>query len=385
MPLMTPFTAPPTASSQAQIQHLDPAALSALKDDGTSLGKFLSDPQNVIAARDDGVATYEYRRRGDPKTRTLYPAITPYATGRLDVGDGHELYYEEVGNPKGVPVVFLHGGPGGGLSDAYRQFFDPHKWRVILFDQRGAGNSTPFSNLDHNDTWSLVSDIEKLREKLGIASWTVFGGSWGATLAIAYAESHPDRVTGLVLRGIFLGRPSELDWLYKKGGASQLFPDSWQRFEDAIPQNERGDLARAYYKRLTGDDASERKRVAIAWTQWETAISKFYTDWNAVKSVEEDPKADAFARIEAHYMIHDLWLKKDQLLKDAARIADIPTIIVQGRYDTVCPATSAWDLHSRLRRAALVLVPDSGHSSMEPGTVSALVEATDYMASHLNK
>src|SRR6266567_6026343 len=265
--------------------------------------------------------------------RTLYPPIEPYDTGRLKVSDVHEIYYEQCGNPKGKPVVFLHGGPGGGLVPEYRQFHDPAAYRIALFDQRGSGQSTPHSSLEENTTWDLVSDIEKLRQHLGIERWQVFGGSWGSTLALAYAETHPDRATEIVLRGIFLLRKQEIDWFYQRG-ASVLYPDAWEPYWAHIPESERGDLLSAYYRRLTSDDPGVRLAAAKIWSGWEGATSKLLPDAAFTGHYEEDEFALAFARIEAHYFHHKGFFETDdQLLRDADRIRHIPGVIVQGRYD----------------------------------------------------
>lgn len=309
--------------------------------------------------------------------RDLYPAIEPFATGKLQVSPIHTVYYEQVGNPNGKEVVFLHGGPGGGIEPDYRRFFDPQKWHVTLFDQRGCGKSTPFAELRENTTWDLVADIERIRETLGIDKWHVFGGSWGSTLAIAYAETHPDRCLGLILRGIFLQRRSELLWFYQQG-ASAIFPDAWEKFLEPIPEVERFDLMNAYYRRLTSEDVSVRQAAAKAWTIWEASTSKLIPDPALVAHMGQESFADAFARIECHYFVHGAFLRNDsQLLDDVHRIAHIPAVIVQGRYDVVCPATSAWDLHRRWPGSRLVIVPDAGHSAKEPGIASALLDATD--------
>jgi proline iminopeptidase len=275
----------------------------------------------------------------------LSPPIEPYRTGRLRVSELHTLYFEECGNPKGKPVVFLHGGPGGGLDPDYRRYFDPKKWRIVLFDQRGCGKSRPFAELRENTTWDLVADIERLREELGIERWVVFGGSWGSTLALAYAESHPERTKALVLRGIFMLRRSELEWFYQDG-AGHMFPEAWQQYLDVIPPRERGDMMAAYYKRLTSSSKSVRRDAAKAWSVWEGSTSKLYTDPAFVKKFAGGRFADAFARIECHYFVNKGFFKTDdQLLRNASRLRDIPGVIVQGRYDVVCPATSAWELH----------------------------------------
>lgn len=321
------------------------------------------------------------RRKGLPDDG-LYPPIRPYDTGRLGVSDVHELYYEQSGNPRGKPVVFLHGGPGGGTDPRMRRFFDPDAYRIVLFDQRGCGKSTPHASLVDNTTWHLVDDIEKLREHLGIEEWQVFGGSWGSTLALAYAEMFPSRVTELVLRGIFLLRRSELDWFYQNPqGAASIFPDLWEAYVAPIPQEERYDLMGAYYRRLTSSDADERATAARAWSVWEGATSNLLTDPHYVRKFEDSDYAAAFARIECHYFVNNGFLSTDdQLLRDASRLHDIPGVIVQGRYDVICPMRSAWDLHRAWPEAKLVVVPDAGHSAFEPGTARALREATDAFA-----
>jgi len=313
--------------------------------------------------------------------RELYPPIEPYRTGSLPVSDVHTLYFEEVGNPAGRPVVFLHGGPGGGLDADYRRYFDPARWRVVLFDQRGCGKSTPHAELRDNTTWTLVADIERLRQSLGIERWVVFGGSWGSTLALAYAETHPERCLGLILRGIFLLRRRELLWFYQEG-ASWLFPDAWEEYLAPIPEVERGDLMSAYHRRLTSDDPELRMRAARAWSVWEGTTSKLRLDPKAIERFGGDRFAEAFARIECHYFVNGAFLHSDtQLLDEAAKIAHLPGVIVQGRYDVVCPAASAWALHKRWPGATLQIVPDAGHSISEPGIIDALVQATDEYAS----
>ncbi len=315
-----------------------------------------------------------------PAMRTLYPSIEPFDRGFLKVSDLHTVYYEQAGNPKGKKALFLHGGPGGGLDADYRRYFDPERYHVILFDQRGAGQSTPHADLRDNTTWDLVADAEKLREKLGIDKWLVFGGSWGSTLALAYAETHPDRVTELVLRGIFLLRRKELLWFYQEG-ASWIFPDAWEEYLRPIPEVERGDLMSAYYRRLTSADPAVRSEAARAWSIWEGTTSRLQVDANFIKRFAQDQFADAFARIEAHYFVHGGFFRTDtQLLDDAPKIAHIPTVIIQGRYDVVCPAASAWALHRALPSSKLTIVPDAGHSMKEPGILDALVQATDAFA-----
>lgn len=313
--------------------------------------------------------------------RELYPPIEPFDTGLLPVSELHTIHYEQVGSPGGRTAVFLHGGPGGGLEADYRRYFDPARWHVVLFDQRGCGRSTPHAELRENTTWDLVADIERLREKLGIDRWTVFGGSWGSTLALAYAQTHPERCAGLILRGIFLLRRSELLWFYQDG-ASRIFPEAWDEYLRPIPEVERGDLMGAYYRRLTSPDAAVRAEAAKAWSIWEGSTSKLHPDPKLIERFAGATFADAFARIECHYFVHGAWLRSEtQLLDDVPRLDGIPGIIVQGRYDVVCPATSAWELHKRWPGSRLVVVPDAGHSMKEPGIASALVEATDAFAS----
>ncbi|MFM2286877.1 MAG: prolyl aminopeptidase [Pseudomonadota bacterium] len=309
----------------------------------------------------------------------LYPAIQPHRRGRLPVSPLHELYFEESGNPQGKPVVFLHGGPGGGTSPGMRRFFNPKLYRIVLFDQRGCGKSRPHASLVDNTTWHLVGDIELLREHLGIERWQVFGGSWGSTLALAYAQKHPERVTELVLRGIFLLRKSEIDWFYQhETGAASLFPDRWEGFLAQIPAAERGDMVGAYYKRLTSRSASVRARSAEAWSKWEAATSYLRASERDIAKFDDPDMAAAFARIECHYFVNNGFLThEDQLLRDVARIRHIPGAIVQGRYDVVCPMRSAWALHRAWPEAELCVVPDAGHSAFEAGISRALVAATD--------
>ena len=315
----------------------------------------------------------------DPLT-WLYPPIEPYATGRLKVSGVHDLYYEESGNPKGKPVVFLHGGPGGGSDPKQRRFFHPEKYRIILFDQRGCGKSTPYASLEDNTTWDLVADTEKLRAHLGIAKWQVFGGSWGSTLALAYAEKHPEACSELVLRGIFLLRKQEIDWFYQRG-ASILYPDAWEPYLAHIPEAERGDLLTAYHKRLTSSDPAVRLAAAKTWSGWEGGTSKLIPDTDFTGHYEEDEFALAFARIECHYFVNKGWFDpEDQLLRDASKIRHIPGVIVQGRYDVVCPMESAWALHRAWPEADLVITPDCGHSAFDAPNCRALVAATDRFA-----
>jgi proline iminopeptidase len=309
--------------------------------------------------------------------KTLYDPIEPFDTGRLKVSPIHEIYYEQCGNPQGKPVVFLHGGPGGGISSDYRRYFDPKVYRVVLFDQRGSGKSTPHASIEANTTWDLVQDIERLREHLNIRHWQVFGGSWGSTLALAYAETHPDRVRELVLRGIFLCRPKEIRWFYQEG-ASEIFPDVWEEYLNVIPENERADMVSAYHRRLTSDDEAVRLEAARAWSIWEGSTSRLFFDPAMIEKFADPEFALAFARIECHYFMNNAFFSSDNyLIENIGRIRPIPAVIVQGRYDVVCPLTSAWDLHRAWPEAQLNIIPDAGHSISEPGIIDALVRATD--------
>ena len=307
----------------------------------------------------------------------LYPPIEPYATRRLRVSALHELHVEESGDPAGTPVVFVHGGPGGGTSPDHRRFFDPAAYRIVLFDQRGCGRSTPHASLDENTTWDLVADMERIREALGIERWVVFGGSWGSTLALAYAETHPERVRAIVLRGIFLLRPHELRWFYQEG-ASFIYPDAWEAYLAPIPAAERGDLIAAYHRRLVSPDRAVRLEAARAWAIWEASTSKLLPDPRLVAEFGEEAAAEAFSRIENHYFVNGgFFTHPDQLLDGVDRVRHLPATIVQGRYDMPCPMTTAWDLHRRWPEAEFHVVPDAGHAAMEPGIRSRLVEATD--------
>lgn len=309
--------------------------------------------------------------------RTLYPEIEPYRTGMLAVDGRHTLYFEESGNPAGKPVVVLHGGPGAGTNAKMRQFHDPAAYRIILFDQRGSGRSTPHADLVDNTTWDLVADIEKLRVHLGVERWQVFGGSWGSTLALAYAETHPGHVSELVLRGIFMLRRWELQWFYQSG-AHRLFPEAWQPYRDHIPEAERGDFIAAYHARLTSDDEQVRLAAARTWSVWEGATSTLVPEPAAIDTFEEAHFALSFARIENHYFVNKGFFEADdQLLRDAHRIRHIPGVIVHGRYDVVCPVQNAWDLHQAWPEARLVITPQSGHSAFEAENAAALVAATD--------
>ena len=307
--------------------------------------------------------------------RDLYPPLAPYQTGFLPVGAGHSLYWELSGNPEGKPVLFLHGGPGGGCAPDHRRFFDPTVYRVCLFDQRGAGQSRPLGEIAENTTAHLIGDIEHLRSHLGVARWLVFGGSWGSTLALAYAQVHPERVAALVLRGIFLGRLSELQWwLY---GLKAVFPDAWEAFAGYLPAEERGDLLAGYYRRLTDPDPAVHMPAARTWARYEAACSTLMPSPQTIQAFSRDPVALALARLEAHYFVNGVFLEEGQLLAEAGRLADIPGVIVQGRYDMVCPPISAFELARAWNRAELQIVPDAGHSAMEPGTRRRLVAACD--------
>ena len=315
---------------------------------------------------------------GTPR-RGLYPEIDPYRSGMLDVGDGHSVYWELSGNPKGKPVVFLHGGPGAGCSPRHRRLFDPARWNILLFDQRGCGRSRPHANLEANTTWHLVADMERLRRDiLGVPRWAVCGGSWGSTLALAYAETYPAQVSALILRGIFTLRRMELDWYYRQG-ASFFFPDKWEAFRKDLPQDAMADPIMTYHSRLTSDDAPLRLAAARSWSVWEGETSTLMPEGPATGHAQEH-FALAFARIENHYFVHGGWMEEGQLLRNAGRLADIPGTIVQGRYDVVCPPVTAWELSKRWPRAELHIIPDSGHSFAEPGTLHRLMEATDKYA-----
>jgi proline iminopeptidase len=314
------------------------------------------------------------------RRRTLYPPIEPYRRGWLRVSPLHEIYWEESGNPKGKPALFVHGGPGAGADPRSRRFFDPRRYRIVVFDQRGCGRSRPHASLEENTTWHLVADIEELRAFLGIERWLVFGGSWGSTLALAYAQAHPKRVSELVLRGIFMLRKWEIDWFYE-GGASALFPDRWEHYVSAIPPRERGNLVSAFYRRLTSPNRATRLRAARAWSIWEAATSFLRPDEENIEKWGEEDFAVAVARIECHYFVNKGFMRReDQLLSGVPRIRNIPAVIVQGRYDVVCPIRTAWDLHQRWPEADFRIVPDAGHSALEPGNTHELVSATDRFA-----
>jgi len=309
-----------------------------------------------------------------------YPPIEPYRTHRLKVSELHEIYVEESGNPNGRPVVFVHGGPGGGCEAWHRQFFDPKKYRIVLFDQRGCGRSTPYAELRENGTWELVADMEAIRVKLAIEKWTVFGGSWGSTLALAYAETHPAQVSSLILRGIFLLRPEEIRWFYQDG-CNWLYPDAWEHYLAPIPQAERGDMVAAYHRRLTSEHPEVRREAARAWSTWEGATSKLIPSEDMVARYGSGNFAEAFARIECHYFVNGGFFRSpNQLLEDIGKIRHIPGVIVQGRYDVVCPIKSAWDLHRAWPEAELRIVADAGHAASESGILMALIEAADRFA-----
>ncbi len=311
--------------------------------------------------------------------RSLYPEIEPYETGWLDVGEGHSLYFERVGTPGAKPAVFLHGGPGGGMSPDHRRQWNPDLYDVLLFDQRGCGESKPFAEIENNDTWRIVADIERLREMCGHPAWQVFGGSWGATLALAYAETHPGRVTELILRGVFLATQKEDDWLYSYG-ASEVMPEAWDRFSGHIPEDERGNLLRAYAERLFSDDQETRLAAAAEMARWEGSIATLLPRPELVEAYADPHKALPFARICARFFLERFWLDEGQLLANVDRIQAIPGIIVQGRHDICTPPTSAWALHKAWPGSELWMVPDAGHSASEPGIIDGLVRATDKFA-----
>ena len=307
----------------------------------------------------------------------LFPNIEPFNTFSLPVSDLHTIYVEESGNKNGKPVIFLHGGPGGGVDPKYRRYFDPEKWRIIMFDQRGCGKSTPFAELEENTTWDLVSDIEKIRNHLSIDKWVVFGGSWGSTLSLAYSQTHPDSCKGLILRGIFLVRKKELDWFYQEG-ANNIFPDRWESFLEPIPVEKRDNLMQAYYEILTGEDHSKKIEAAKAWSTWEGSTVKLLEDENFISDFSDDKFAEAFARIECHYFMNNCWFDSDNyLIENMHKIRDIPGVIIHGRYDIICPVIQAWDLHKAWPEADLHIIPDAGHSIFEDGIKNKILEYTD--------
>ena len=307
----------------------------------------------------------------------LYPTAELFNSFHLSVSDMHSIYVEESGNKNGKPVIFLHGGPGGGISASYRQYFDPEKWRIIMFDQRGCGQSTPFAELKENTTWDLVEDIEKIRKNLGIDSWVVFGGSWGSTLSLAYSQTHPNSCKGLILRGIFLVRKKEIDWFYQEG-ANNIFPDRWESFLAPIAPDKRNNLLKAYYEILTGDDHSKKIEAAKAWSTWEGSTVRLLLDENFIGDFSDEKFAEAFARIECHYFMNNCWFDSDNyLIENIDKIRNIPSVIVHGRYDIICPVVQAWDLHKAWPEADFHIIPDSGHSIYEEGIKNKLIEYTD--------
>lgn len=310
--------------------------------------------------------------------RSFFPEIEPYRVFEFPVSDLHTLYVEEVGNPDGQPVVFLHGGPGGGCSPLHRRLFDPEHYRAVLFDQRGAGRSTPHFCLEENTTWDLVEDIEKLRRHLGIDKWVVFGGSWGVTLALAYAEAYPQSVSALILRGVFLCRPEEIRWFYQEGGTSCLYPDFWESYVAQVVPEKRQNMVQSYYELLTSPDESVRLAAARAWSGWEGSTVKLVPNPELISHFEEPHQALSMARIECHYFVNNCFFRKEnQLLADVERIRHIPTWIVHGRYDVVCPVKNAWDLHRAFPEASLRIIPDAGHAFDEPGILDALLDALE--------
>ena len=306
----------------------------------------------------------------------LFPEIEPFDSGRLQVDEVHSVYFEQCGNPRGKPVVFVHGGPGGGSSPVHRRFWDPAVHRIVLFDQRGCGRSTPHAELRNNTTWDLIADMERIRAHLAIDRWQLFGGSWGSTLALAYAQEYPQRVTEMILRGIFLLRRREIEWYYQEG-ASRIFPEAWQKYLEPIPEDERGDMVGAYYRRLTSADRKERLAAARAWSMWEGSTSRLVPDPNLIARTGEASFAEAFARIECHYFINGGFFDNpNQLLDNMHRLSNIPAVIVQGRYDIVCPVESAFQLHQAWPKSKLIVAPGAGHSALEPEITEQLVAAT---------
>lgn len=313
----------------------------------------------------------------------LYPEIKPYARHNLAVDDVHTLYIDESGSADGIPVLFVHGGPGGGCGRYDRRYFDPEKYRIILFDQRGAGRSTPHAELRNNTSQELVADMERIRSHLGVEKWVLFGGSWGSTLSVLYAETHPERVLGAVLRGIFLCRDEDIHWFYQSG-ASRIFPDYWQEFIAPIPEAERENMLAAYYARLTSSNELAKMGAAKAWATWEGRCSTLRPSNDVVDSFAEPHRALSISRIEAHYFVNNCWLETNQLVRDAHKLADIPSIIVHGRYDMVCPLDGAFALHQAWPNSTLQIIRDAGHSAQEPGIVDALIHATNDMARDLS-
>jgi len=311
---------------------------------------------------------------------TLYPEIQPYARHHLAVDDVHELYLEESGNPEGIPVLVVHGGPGGGCEDYHRRFFDAERFRIILLDQRGAGRSTPLAELEGNNTENLVADMETVRQFLAVERWLLFGGSWGSTLSLVYAQAHPERVLGLVLRGIFLCRPGDIQWLYQEG-ASRVFPDYWQDFQRLIPEVERDDMVAAYYRRLISNNELEQIQAAKAWSVWEGRCATLQPNPKVVEHFEHPHVAIALARIECHYFMNQGFLQPDQIINNTDRLADIPGIIVHGRYDMVCPLDNAFALSAAWPEAELKIIRDAGHSASEPAIVDALIRGVEQVVS----
>lgn len=308
----------------------------------------------------------------------MFPEIAPFRTGTLGVSNIHRMFYEEAGNPEGSPALFLHGGPGVGILPEYRRFFDPEVYRIILPDQRGAGKSTPHAELKENTTWDLVEDLEKLRSHLDIETWLVMGGSWGSTLALCYAVTYPESVLGLILRGVFLARPSEIRWLHQSGGASQIFPDEWARYVALLPPDKRDHPVKEYYGLLTGKDEVTKREAAKAWTRWEAATMTLVPDQNTLSTLTQDASAIAIGRIECHYTFNGFFMKSDNfLMEHVNRIQQLPCRIVQGRYDIICPMISAWELHRALPWSELRIVPDGAHSPLEPGMIHELIQATE--------
>ncbi|WFS19247.1 prolyl aminopeptidase [Pseudomonas sp. 905_Psudmo1] len=314
--------------------------------------------------------------------QTLYPEIKPYARHELAVEQPHVLYIDESGSADGLPVLFIHGGPGAGCDSASRRYFDPALYRIVTFDQRGCGRSTPHASLENNTTQALIADIERIREHLGIDKFVLFGGSWGSTLALAYAQAHPQRVHGLILRGIFLCRPQEFSWFYQEG-ASRLFPDYWEDYVAPIPVEERGDLMQAFYKRLTGTDQIAQMHAAKAWSTWEGRTATLRPNTQVVERFSEAHRALSIARIECHYFVNDAFLEPNQLLRDMPKLAHLPGIIVHGRYDAICPLDNAWALHQAWPNSELQIIRDAGHSAAEPGITDALIRAAEQMARRL--
>ena len=307
----------------------------------------------------------------------LYPTAELFNTFQLPVSDLHSIYVEESGNKNGKPVIFLHGGPGGGIDPSYRQYFDPEKWRIIMFDQRGCGKSTPFAELNENTTWDLVEDIEKIRKHLGVESWVVFGGSWGSTLSLAYSQAHPSVCKALILRGIFLLRKKEIHWFYQEG-ASKIFPDAWEAFLKPIPTEQQHNLLKAYYELLTHEDSAKRIEAAKAWSIWEGSTVKLIQNKALIEHSSDSKFAEAFSRIECHYFTNNGWFDTDNyLIENVDKIRHIPAVIVHGRYDVVCPVENAWELHKAWPESDLHIIPDSGHAMSEEGIKDKLIEYTD--------